>query len=118
MLGTTDAPAQTHIVDGTDATFMADVVEQSKSIPVIVDFWAPWCGPCKTLGPAIEAAVTKAGGRVKLVKIDVDANQAICEKLRVSSMPTTMIFQEGEMKFRAAGVQTIGVLKAELDKLR
>ncbi len=70
------APADL-IKDGTDASFVADVIEASKEVPVIVDFWAPWCGPCKTLGPAIEAAVTNAKGRVKLVKIDVDGN--ICQ---------------------------------------
>ena len=88
-------PAADVIKDGTDASFVADVIEASQTVPVIVDFWAPWCGPCKTLGPAIEAAVTAAKGRVKLVKIDVDRNQAYAGQLQVQSIPTVYAFYQG-----------------------
>ncbi|SHJ01918.1 thioredoxin [Wenxinia saemankumensis] len=84
------------IKDGSDQTFMQDVVEASKTVPVIVDFWATWCGPCKTLGPALESAVTKAKGAVKLVKIDVDQNQQIAAQLRVQSIPTVYAFWQGQ----------------------
>ena len=84
------------IKDGTDASFMKDVIEASQEVPVIVDFWAQWCGPCKTLGPNIEAAVTNAKGKVKLVKIDVDRNQAYAGQLQVQSIPTVYAFYKGQ----------------------
>ena len=89
------APSGSHIKDGTDATFMADVIEASRAQPVIVDFWATWCGPCKQLGPALEKAVEAAKGAVKLVKIDVDKNPAVAGQLRVQSIPTVYAFVDG-----------------------
>ncbi len=90
-----DAPADL-IKDATDATFMIDVVEASQTTPVIVDFWAPWCGPCKTLGPQLEAAVTAAKGKVRMVKINVDENQQVSGQLKVQSIPTVYAFFEGQ----------------------
>ncbi|MEO8242600.1 MAG: tetratricopeptide repeat protein [bacterium] len=101
MFGTVEKPAQTPdaaqlIKDGTEASFMQDVIETSQTVPVIVDFWAPWCGPCKTLGPALEAAVTAAKGKVRLVKIDVDQAQALAGQLRIQSIPTVYAFFQGQ----------------------
>ena len=84
------------IKDVTEATFMADVIEASRDTPVIVDFLAPWCGPCKTLGPQLEAAVTAAKGKVRMVKVDVDHNQNIAGQLRVQSIPTVYAFWQGK----------------------
>jgi putative thioredoxin len=83
------------IKEGTDAGFAKDVVEASREQPVIVDFWATWCGPCKTLGPALERAVLAAKGAVKLVKIDIDKNPVYAGQLRVQSIPTVYAFVDG-----------------------
>ncbi|GAB1481051.1 thioredoxin [Paracoccaceae bacterium] len=102
MFGITDKPAAAAaapsdlIKDATEASFMADVIEPSAQVPVIVDFWAPWCGPCKTLGPALEAAVIAAKGRVKMVKINVDQNQMLAGQLRIQSIPTVYAFWQGQ----------------------
>ncbi|MBL9056612.1 MAG: tetratricopeptide repeat protein [Rhodobacteraceae bacterium] len=100
MFGITDKPAAAApsdlIKDATEASFMADVIEPSAQGPVIVDFWAPWCGPCKTLGPALEAAVTAAKGRVRMVKINVDQNQMLASQLRIQSIPTVYAFWQGQ----------------------
>ena len=90
------APAGDLIKDVSEATFMTEVVEASQTVPVIVDFWAPWCGPCKTLGPALEAAVTAARGAVKMAKVNVDENQGIAGQLQVQSIPTVYAFWQGQ----------------------
>lgn len=90
------APAGDLIKDVSEANFMAEVIEASNTVPVIVDFWAPWCGPCKTLGPALEAAVTAAKGAVKMAKINVDENQGVAGQLKVQSIPTVYAFWQGQ----------------------
>ena len=88
--------ASPHIKDSGLATFAADVLEASRAVPVIVDFWAPWCGPCKTLGPQLEAAVNAAEGAVKMVKINIDENPEIAQQLRIQSIPTVFAFKDGQ----------------------
>ncbi len=88
------APAAV-VKDGTDATFMQDVINASKEVPVIVDFWATWCGPCKQLGPILEKVVTAANGAVRLVKVDIDKNPQIAGQLRIQSIPAVYAFKGG-----------------------
>ncbi len=96
MFGTPDSQATVDLIkDGSEQSFQ-DVIEPSRTVPVIVDFWAPWCGPCKTLGPTLEAAVTAAKGAVRMVKINVDENQMLAGQLRIQSIPTVYAFFNGQ----------------------
>lgn len=111
-------PAATDLIkDGTEATFMADVVEASQETPVIVDFWAPWCGPCKTLGPALEEAVTAAKGAVKMVKINVDEAQMIASQMRIQSIPTVYAFFKGQPIDGFQGALPGSEIKAFIDRV-
>ncbi|MBI1220239.1 MAG: tetratricopeptide repeat protein [Rhodobacteraceae bacterium] len=111
------APAGGMIKDSSDMTFMADVVDASKEVPVIVDFWAPWCGPCKQLGPQLEAAVTAAAGKVKMVKINVDENPGISGQLRIQSIPTVYAFFDGKPVDGFQGAISGSEVKAFVAKL-
>ncbi|MEW9919922.1 thioredoxin [Marimonas sp. MJW-29] len=95
-LNLSGAPDADLIKDSSEATFMADVVEASQTTPIIVDFWAPWCGPCKTLGPMLEDAVRAAKGAVKMVKVNVDEAQMIAGQLQIQSIPTVYAFFKGQ----------------------
>ncbi|HST91155.1 MAG TPA: thioredoxin [Brevundimonas sp.] len=105
------------IKEGSDAGFMADVIAASKEQPVLVDFWATWCGPCRTLTPMLEKAVRAAGGKVKLVKIDVDKNPAYAGQLRVQSIPTVYAFVNGQPVDGFQGAVPESQLKAFIEKL-
>ncbi|MEZ5776797.1 MAG: thioredoxin [Paracoccaceae bacterium] len=105
------------IRDVTEADFMAEVIDASNDVPVIVDFWAPWCGPCKTLGPALEAAVTAAKGKVRMAKVNVDENQAIAAQLRIQSIPTVYAFWQGKPVDGFQGAVAASEIKAFVDKL-
>ncbi|NBE07115.1 thioredoxin [Paragemmobacter ruber] len=105
------------IKDGTEATFMQDVIEASREVPVIVDFWATWCGPCRTLGPALEAAVKAAKGKVRMVKVDVDKNQMIAAQLRIQSIPTVYAFWQGQPVDGFQGAIPASEIKVFVDKL-
>jgi putative thioredoxin len=110
--GTTDL-----IKDGSEATFMADVIDASREVPVIVDFWATWCGPCKSLGPVLEKAVRDAKGKIRLVKIDVDKNQRIAAQLQVQSIPAVFAFINGQPVDGFMGAQQSSQIKAFIDRL-
>ena len=119
MFGTaeaTKAPIDL-IKEGSEATFMVDVIEASQTVPVIVDFWAPWCGPCKTLGPALEAAVTAAKGKVRMVKIDVDRAPGLSQQLRIQSIPTVYAFFQGKPVDGFQGAIPGSEIKKFVDKL-
>ncbi|NOT40582.1 MAG: thioredoxin, partial [Alphaproteobacteria bacterium] len=84
------------IKDSSERTFVADVVEASRDVPVLVDFWAPWCGPCKQLTPVLEKVVREAKGAVKLVKINIDENKRIAAQMRIQSIPAVYAFKNGQ----------------------
>ena len=85
--------------------------------PVLIDFYADWCGPCKAFAPMLEQLKNELGGKARIIKIDVDRNQELSSALGVQSIPTVMIFQNGDLKFRGAGVQPVTRLKQEIEAL-
>jgi len=111
------AGSDVSIIDVSSQDFMAEVIEASNEKPVIVDFWAPWCGPCKQLMPVLEKCVAEAGGAVKLAKVNIDENQAIAAQLRVQSVPTVYAFIGGQPVDGFAGAQPESAVRQFVDRL-
>ena len=116
-MGAPQAPAGDLVRDSSTRTFMADVIEASRQTPVIVDFWAPWCGPCKQLGPALEKVVREARGAVRMVKINVDENQQLAAQMRIQSIPAVFAFVDGQPVDGFMGALPEGELRKFVDRL-
>ena len=104
-----------HVIHATDADFDAAVLQSSE--PVLVDFWAPWCGPCRQVAPVLERLATHYAGRVKVVKVNVDDNRRIAQRFDASSIPTLVMLRDGRPVARMVGAQPEPVLKAHIDEL-
>ena len=111
------AAADTTPTDVNMDNFMAEVIDGSATIPIVVQFWAPWCGPCKQIGPLLEKVVAAAKGKVKLVRINIDENQQIAQQMRVQSVPTVYGFFNGQPVDGFSGAQPESTLKQFIDKL-
>jgi putative thioredoxin len=105
------------IYDATEATFEQDVVERSRRLPVVVDFWAAWCGPCRMLTPLLEQAVTERDGKIALAKVDTDANQRLAAQFRIQGIPAVKAFRDGQVVAEFTGAQPPAVVARFLDAL-
>ena len=104
-------------IDVTDVTFQSEVIDRSMQTPVIVDLWAEWCGPCRMLAPTIDKIATDYAGKVKVGKLDTDANRDTAMKYQINAIPTVLVFKGGELKQRIVGLKQERDFKAVLDTL-
>jgi len=102
-------------MDVTTESFERDVIERSRELPVVVDFWAAWCGPCRALGPAIESEVAKRADRIELAKIDVDAEGVLAAQFGIQSIPTVAVFRDGKPVTGFVGAHPAAAIGAFLD---
>ncbi|MEL6890074.1 MAG: thioredoxin [Actinomycetota bacterium] len=105
------------VVDVTDATFQTEVLDKSKDVPVVIDLWAEWCGPCKTLGPILEKVIGDTGGQVVLAKVDVDANPAVAQAFKVQSIPAVYAMKDGGVVDGFMGAYPESAVQEFVDKL-
>lgn len=105
------------IIDTSTESFMSDVIETSKEVPVLVDFWAPWCGPCKQLGPILEKIVSSAGGNIKLAKLNIDEHPQIAQQLQIQSIPAVFAFKDGQPFDAFVGAQSETQVKEFIEKI-
>ena len=117
LIGAAQPAAPDLIKDSTSRTFQKDVIEASAKVPVIVDFWAPWCGPCKQLGPLLEKVVKAANGKVKLVKVNIDENPDLAQALQIQSIPAVYAFAGGRPVDAFVGAQPESQIKAFVERL-
>jgi putative thioredoxin len=105
------------LMDVTESTFQAAVLDRSSELPVVVDFWAEWCGPCRQLGPVLERAAASRAGKLELVKIDVDANQLLSRTYRIQSIPAVKAFRDGKVAAEFVGAQPPAAVERFMDSL-
>src|SRR5213593_27804 len=118
MLQGGEAPATAAVVkDTTTQSFVKDVIEESKRQPVVVDFWAEWCGPCRQLGPVLEKAAAARAGQLDLVKVDTDANPQLSQAFRIQGIPAVKAFRDGEVVAEFVGAQPPAAVERFMDSL-
>ena len=108
-------PAQDLIKDSDTKRFMADVIETSRSVPVLVDFWAPWCGPCKAIAPTLEELSKEWAGKVKILKVNVDESPDLAQEFGIRSIPTLLLFKSGKVEQQLVGAMSKSALKSKIE---
>jgi thioredoxin 1 len=104
-------------MDVTEETFATAVIERSKQVPVVVDFWAEWCGPCRMLAPVLDQIATEYAGKLRVVKLDVDANPVVASRFGIQGIPTMILFKGGQPQAQLVGARPKGDILREVDRV-